>query len=171
MISTSSRNLVSEYNSTKTDIIQIRKNINANQSKKFIKCPQCHNLCIINFKDYKINLDNCGNCEHINNNIQLEDFNETQNKKKICNECRKSKNGQYYLCKECEKIMCENCKDKHEKIEKMIEYESVYFSCIKHEQEFKYYCQKCKKNMCENCKNEENLKEHKIIELEKMITV
>ena len=145
MTSTTTRNLVSECNSTKTDIIQIRKNINANQSKKFIKCPQCDNLCIINIKDYKINLNNCGNTEHINNNIQLEDFNKTQNKKKVCDECRKAKNGQYYLCKECDKKMCENCKDKHERIEKMIEYESVYFSCIKHEQEFKYYCQECKK--------------------------
>ena len=170
MISTSRNNLVSENNSTKTDIILIRKNNNANQSKELIKCPQCHNLCIINFKDYKINLDNCGNSEHINNNIQLDDFNEMQKKKKECNECGKSKSSQYYISKDSGKIICENCKDKHETIEKMIEFESIYFSCIKHEQEFKYYCQDCKKNMCENCKNEENGQNHKIIELKKMVT-
>ena len=50
---------------------------NGIKQSKFIICPNCKNNCEIKIKDYKITLNQCGNCNSTEN-IFLDEFKNTQ---------------------------------------------------------------------------------------------
>ena len=58
------------------DINNNNERINEKENKDII-CPYCGENCIIDIKDYKINLNKCDNKHNINN-ILLDEFNNTQ---------------------------------------------------------------------------------------------
>ena len=69
---------------------------------KDIICPKCGENCLIEIKDYKINLCKCDN-KHSISNILLDEFNNTQIIKEVkCNICNKNKleifNNRIYKC-------------------------------------------------------------------------
>ena len=137
----SNRILEGSSSTTREQILNLRNNRDINQSKKYIKCPECHRICLIKFKEYKFNLEDCGNNEHINNNIQLNDFDKTQKKRRQCNICNKFKNGQFFSCFECNELMCYHCKIRHSEHQDIIENELIDFLCNRHQKEFIYYYQ------------------------------
>jgi hypothetical protein len=74
---------------------------------KEIICPICGENCLINFEDYKINLNKCDN-KHSKNNILLNKYKNTQmiyESKIKCKKCEntkaKSHNNIFYKCFTC----------------------------------------------------------------------
>ena len=107
--------LVYDTNST---VINEDKKI---KKSKDIICPKCSELCLIDFKDYKIILNNCKNNHE--NIISMNEFDNTQNINEnliICNICNNSNKGKtynnkFYICGTCNKKICPLCKDSHNK--------------------------------------------------------
>ena len=158
----------------KMNILVYDKNptiINENERKiksKDIICPKCGEICLIEFKDYKIILNNCKNKDE--NIISLNEFENTQNineNKIICNICNinnksKSYKNKFYMCGTCKKNICLLCKENHNKDHIIIEYENKNYICHKHNEVLISYCDKCKDNLCMQCQlDHEN--NHKII--------
>ena len=156
---------------TQKDLISINTN---RSSPKYIKCPECQGLCLIDFKDYRINLIDCGNPEHINNNISLEDYLEktqTRQRPKNCDICNQDKNGEFYFCNSCNKKFCNGCQRNHEENNRghdIIEYELINFACLSHNKEFTLYCERCKINICEECESQHPQDGHTLIRLNTM---
>ena len=126
------------------------------QSKDVI-CPKCGEICLIEFKDYKVRLNNCkNNHESI---ISLNEYEETQNINEnkiicgICNQNDKSKsyNNRFYICGICNKNICLLCKENHNKDHKIIDYENKNYICNKHNDSLISYCEICKENLCMQC--------------------
>ena len=134
---------------------------------KDIICPKCGELCLINFQDYKIILNNCKNKHE--NIITINEFDRTQNINEnlimcdICNNNNKGKtyNNIFYTCGACKKNICPLCKDKHNKDHKIIDYDNKNYICNKHNEQYSLYCDLCKENLCLRCDTEHN--NHKII--------
>ena len=64
---------------------------------KDIICPKCGELCLINYDDYKIKLNNCKNKHE--NIISFNEFESTQNineDKIICDICKINNKGKTY---------------------------------------------------------------------------
>ena len=141
---------------------------------KDIICPKCQEICKYKIIGYKIKLYDCEN-GHINENIALDEFLNTQNidQTKIkCGICKIAKKVMFteffYKCYECKTNMCPNCKDKHDKTHSIIKYDEKYYKCNKHTKEkFVKYCEDCKKDICLSCINEH--KTHKSIGYEEKI--
>ena len=88
---------------------------------KDIICPSCKEISILNFKDYKICLNNCIN-KHVFSNILFEQFNDFQKideSKILCNYCNINKkdtnNNQFYKCCNCKINICPTCKLTYDK--------------------------------------------------------
>jgi len=151
--------LVEEYDDDIKDDILLK------QSKDVI-CPQCKEICIINFKDYyQINLDNCIN-GHCYTNILLEEFYDLQkiNESEIlCKNCNNNKmeafNNKFFKCCNCNINLCPLCKQSHNKNDKIIDYELKDYYCNNHGEKFIIYCEECRKNLCNLCqiKNHKNV--------------
>ena len=169
--------------SKKTNIIINKKNINDNIIiSNDIICPICKDICIINFKNFKFNLD-CQ--EHNEHNYKkdyqlLENFEKKQNILYInCHECKKEYNGnisnnESFFCFQCHKNLCRDCKSKHS--EKNINHIIVdkrfeHYICKEHGQKFISYCKQCgkNKNLCSLCKSDhyKNNNNHEIIDYRK----
>jgi len=160
-------------NEKKISLIVHNQKNNENKSEKEIIsneiiCPICKENIFINFKDYKINLNECKNGHKMENIL----FNEYENIQKmylskiICNECCKYKsniNEEFYLCNECSANLCPLCKFKHNKSHNIINYNDKYSICKKHNNTYIKYCKECKENICFLCINEH--KNHNIIDL------
>ena len=137
------------------------------KSKQII-CPECKEPCRIKLENYKIKLYDCIK-GHVKENINLIDFNNTQQidlstiKCDKCDEKNKSNtfNNDFFVCLSCKQNLCPICKDKHEKKSKehnIINYEQKFFICQEHNDFYIDYCQKCKTNLCTFCVREH--KEH-----------
>ena len=98
---------------------------NINENEKFVKsseiiCPKCGEICLINFKDYKIRLHNCKNGHNIEN-ILFDEYNKTQKidlSKIIYDDCKnKNKNNtfnnKFFKCLSCNNNICPLCKMTH----------------------------------------------------------
>ena len=148
------------------------------EEKKIIKkskqiiCPECKENCLINFKDYKLNLNNCDK-KHIKENILLKNFNDLQiidESLILCKNCFKSKedvtdNLMYYCCN-CNINLCLLCKLNHSKNNgdhQLIDYDFKNYLCYKHGEKFISYCINCNKNLCDICEIEDKKQNHKFI--------
>ena len=143
--------LVDEYNN--------KDKLSLTLSKDII-CPSCKEICILNFKDYKICLDNCKN-NHFFENILFDEFNEFQKideSEILCNNhnCENNKkesfNSKFYKCCICKINICPLCKSIHDKTHKLIDYELKNYICNEHGEINTKYCKECNQNLCEKCK-------------------
>ena len=167
----------SKDNEIKILVYDIIDNNNEKETKlkdyKDIICPECGEICLIEFQDYKIILNKCLN-KHSIENILLDEFNDLQNNKElntVCNNCKKNKNeiykNQLYKCCNCKINICPICKSKHNEDHILIEYELKNYLCNVHGEKYIYYCQECKKNLCDLCETEHN--NHNYFSLNKLI--
>ena len=128
---------------------------------KEIKCPKCDENTFLNFSNYKINLKNCKN-GHCMNKILINDFMKTQNtdtsasKIIYCSLCsrRSSYQSSFFICFSCNKNLCVSCKEKHNKIHRIINYTDKNFICSEHSGIYQKYCITCKKNICISCEKD-----------------
>ena len=142
-------------------VYDIDKNEKINQVKDII-CPLCMQNCIIEIKDYKVNLNKCDNKHNINN-ILLDEYNNTQKIDEIkikCNNCNKNKfeiyNNKIYKCYKCNTNLCPLCKSSHNKEHIIIDYDLINYICNKHDEKYSSYCKECEKNICDTCKLDHN---------------
>ena len=152
-------NLMDKQN-LKMNILVYEKNasiINENKriiNSKDIICPKCGELCFIDFKDFKIILNNCKNKDETI--LSLNEFENSQKineNKIICNICNinnksKSYNNKFYICGTYNKNLCLLCKENHNKNHIIIDYDNKNYFCHKHNEPFDSYCEKCKHNLC-----------------------
>ena len=121
---------------------------------KEIICPECLEICLLNIKDFKINLFHCKNGHKIEN-IGLKEFNNMQiiNESKIkCFNCNNNKsttyNNEFFICLTCNKYLCPLCKSNHDKTHKIIEFDKKNYICNIHYDSYISYCKECKTNLC-----------------------
>ena len=143
-----------------------------NNNDKIIKskdiiCMKCKEPCRIIIENYKIKLYECPN-GHINNNIKLLDFDNTQNiniSKIICNKCpykNKGNSDEFYKCLTCKINLCILCRSNHNNTHNIIKYDEKDYICDIHNENIIKYCIDCNKNICFSCEEHEN---HKTIYL------
>ena len=136
-----------------------------NEKERIIKskdiiCPQCGELCLLNFNEYKIELNNCKNKHE--NIMSINEYDDTQNineNKIICDICKERNKGKiydniFYLCGTCNKCICPLCEDVHCKnnIDHiLINYEYKNYLCHRHNEPFSAYCDICRENLCTQC--------------------
>ena len=139
---------------------------------KDIICPICKEICIINFKDYKITFNNCKN-KHSISKILFEEFKDFQKiieSEIICHKCNNNKNettdNKFYKCFNCNINLCPLCKLNHGKTENkkhlIIDYDIKNYYCNEHGQRYISHCEECNKDYCDICENHYN---HIIINL------
>ena len=136
---------------------------------KNIICPKCKELCFININNYKISLNKCKN-QHNIENILLNDFESQQTidlKNIKCHNCGIDKsninNSIFYICFNCKKNLCPQCKSNHDRGHNIINYEEKDFKCSTHYESFNSYCKNCNKNLCPLCKEDNEHADHEII--------
>ena len=127
------------------------------KDSKYIICPRCTEICLININNYKINLFNCKN-KHCFSNLLLSELNDFQkiNESKIkCHKCKINKsettNNQFYKCLDCNINLCPLCKTAHNKNHKKIDYEMKNNCCNSHGERYISYCKDCNQNFCDLC--------------------
>ena len=106
---------------------------------KDIICPKCQKPCRIKMKDYKIKLYECIN-DHIYNNIDIQEFEETQNiniSNIICEICKinnksNCQNYEFYYCITCKKNICTLCRPNHNYKHYIIGAEEKNYMCVIH---------------------------------------
>ena len=129
------------------------------ESKNII-CPKCKQNAKIDIKNYKINLYDCKN-KHSIKNIVLNDYEDIQlinEDKLICGICNKkvNDNDDFYFCLKCQKNICLICKQNHDNIHIIINYNQKDYSCAEHNEQYISYCCNCEKNMCMMCEDRHN---------------
>lgn len=119
-----------------------------------IICPECQKKCLLEMKDFKINLSDCPN-GHSTKNLLLDKFISIQKKdiKEIgCDVCQENvQENQCYICNTCDVDLCSKCRLEHNKFHKIINYEDKIYICKKHDRTFDSFCKKCKENICSSC--------------------
>ena len=153
----------------KDDNDKSQTNIKSND----IICPDCKEPCRIAMENYKIKLYECIN-GHIKNNIDINDFENTQTinlSQIICDECKLKNKGncpkkEFYRCLTCKKNLCILCKPNHNHTHNIILYDQKNYMCQLHNEHLIKYCTKCKKNICFSCQEHKN---HKQISFEDLI--
>ena len=129
-----------------------------------IICPDCKKPCQYGIKNYRIQLyhdikENERVITHNNENIKLCEFINTQKldlseiKCEKCTNKNKSNtvNNDFYICKDCKINLCPICKSEHDKDHIIINYDSKYYICDKHNKAFIKYCEDCKMDTCLDC--------------------
>jgi hypothetical protein len=128
---------------------------------KNVICPICKELCLINFKDYKIFFSNCKNKHKISNILfnEFDDFLKINEAKILCDKCDNKKsetnNKKFYKCMNCCINLCPLCKLSHEKNNKnhmILDFDLKNYFCKEHQERYIYYCEKCKEDFCDACK-------------------
>ena len=141
---------------------------------KDVICPECKENIILNFEDYKINLQGCKN-NHKYDSILLDKFGETQ---KItlngikCNICEINNKGitynnEFYKCITCDKDICPLCRTKHDKEHLIINYDDKNYICKMLNESFIKYFKTCKEDICIICENEH--KNHDMLDFSEII--
>ena len=113
-------------NQSKINILVYDKHstiINTNnhfEISKDVICPECGEICLIKFDDYKIKLYDCKNNhkKYISLNV-YEDTEKIDESKIVCNICKKKKNEsnnkKFYICGTCNIYCCPLCSSIHQK--------------------------------------------------------
>ena len=74
----------------------------------------------------------------------------------------------YFYCKECTELLCDNCLKKHNTMYNDHHYVNLIkfdTTCILHNETYDYYCVDCKKNICQYCSDDFH-SEHNLIDLD-----
>ena len=127
---------------------------------KDIICKECKEPCRIEIEDYKIKLYECPN-NHMNDNIKLIDFDDTQNiniSKIKCNKCpykNKGNSDEFYKCLTCKINLCILCRSYHNNSHNIIKYDDKNYICEIHNENIIKYCIDCNKNICFSCSSHE----------------
>ena len=139
--------LVFEYeNGKNADILK--------QSKNII-CPICKEICMINFKDYKITFNNCKNNHRFSNILfnEFEKFQKINESKITCNKCGEKKSetncNKFYKCFDCNIDLCPIHYQSHGNENKnhlIIDYDIKNCFCYKHGQRYIFHCEHCNKD-------------------------
>ena len=142
-------------------------------------CPKCKKIPKININYIELEASfqcECGYFKLPNIIDFYRIFTEQRNQQKpdICTNCQRknefyeliSKSPQQYeafiykYCCECKKVLCFECKKKHEEsnpkhslMANLIEFNSI---CISHKKKLSHFCKDCFINLCEECKNAHN---------------
>ena len=143
------------------------------QKDYFKKCELCFRKGIYNNKFYKCSNSEKYLCEFCKNNFDTQNEYKEEKEKKdhyYYNRCSKCKNknadkNNYYYCFDCEKNICQNCKNSHCGEHDCIEEKEKNKKCLKHNKGFKYFCLQCQLNFCKECKG--NHQNHFYVEIEK----
>ena len=143
------------------------------KESKYIICPKCKEICLLNFDNYKITLNNCKN-GHCFRNMLMNNFNDFQKineSKIICNKCKNNKlettQNKFYKCCECNINLCPLCKSLHNKNHLILDYDNKDYYCNNHGERNIIYCKKCNKDLCDICFDGDH-KNHDIIFLYKI---
>ena len=135
------------------------KEIDSLKISKDIICPECLEDCIINFKDYKITLNNCY-YKHTYSNILINEFDDYQKineAKIICSNNKFNTNkseayeNKFFICCNCNINLCSMCKSLHNKNHILIDYDSKNYICTVHAEKYIFYSKKDDKNLCDLC--------------------
>ena len=179
------KNIMNESDKQNNKMIILVYSINKTIKNNYIKskdiiCPECKEICKYEIKNYRIKLYDCKN-GHIKENIQLNEFNNTQNidiSDIICDNCKHNNmlntyNNEFYKCNECNVNLCPLCKSIHDKTHMIINYDNKNYICNKHNETFVKYCDDCKKDICLYCINEHSnhnilLYEDKLIDIKRI---
>ena len=142
---------------------------------KDLRCLDCFliPLLSLNSLSHSININcNFGHSRTINleEYLQIGYNNNFINLK--CNKCKKQilKNEikNYFYCKECTELLCDNCLKKHNTMYNDHHYVNLIkfdTTCILHNETYDYYCVDCKKNICQYCSDDFH-SEHNLIDLD-----
>ena len=140
------------------------ENDSLKQSKDII-CPICNEICLINFKDYKITFSDCKNGHRFTKTMLDEflDFQKIDESKILCDKCEKGNekkksevnNNLFHKCCTCNINLCPLCNNKHRKNEKkhlIINYDVKNYLCNKHAERYIFHCKECNKDLCDICR-------------------
>ena len=132
------------------------------KQSKYIICPICTEICLINLNDYRIIFSNCRN-GHRFTKIMLDEyfyFQKIDESKIICDKClgedKRNKNevnnNLFYKCFTCNINLCPLCKNKHDKILLIINYDNKNYHCNEHGERYISHCKECMKDLCDSCR-------------------
>jgi len=156
--------LCQDKNNIKLLVFELETEEEDNESiikSRNIICPICKELCLINFKDYKIFFSNCRNNHKLSNILfnELNDFLKINEAKILCDKCNNKKsetnNKQFYKCMNCYINLCPLCKLNHAKNNKnhiILDFDLKNYYCNEHQERYIYYCEKCKEDFCDSCR-------------------
>ena len=133
----------------------IKMNSKINQSI-FPICPKCKESVRFDINNFKIICSGCKNGHETKMLINEYEDNQKIDISKIkCNECSENKSSTYnneiYLCNECKVYLCPLCKNTHNKIHNINNYDLKDYICILHNEIYVSYCRECKINICLKC--------------------
>ena len=139
-----------------------REKIKTLKQSREIICPICKELCVINFKNYKISLKNCINKHCFPNLIinEIYDFQKIDEEEILCKKCGNNKleayENKFYICCNCNINLCPLCKNSHDKKHTIIKYEDKNKICNKHGERYIIYCKDNNENKCDLCDMKNN---------------
>ena len=151
--------------------------INQEEKEKdfpIIRCEDCNEVVKIKFNMNKKEISLKCEKEQKKKNIPFDEFFKTLNKYHEINCCQfcnnKNEPQKYYLCKTCSnKILCEDCFQKHNKKDDVINFK-IDSSCKKHYIPYESYCPICKESICVYCSTEHDEEhERKVYLLKKIL--
>ena len=134
-----------------------REKIKTLKQSREIICPICKELCVINFKNYKISLKNCINKHCFPNLIinEIYDFQKIDEEEILCKKCGNNKleayENKFYICCNCNINLCPLCKNYHDKKHIITKYEDKNKICNKHGERYIFYCKDNNENKCDSC--------------------
>ena len=109
------------------------------------------------------------------------DFQKIDESKIICDKCmgvdknKKSEvnNNLFYKCLICNINLCPLCKDKHDKMHLIINYDFKNYICIEHGERYISRCKDCMKDLCDNCRYDDkhNSSYHKVSFIYELIKI
>ena len=143
---------------------------------KEVICPKCGENALINIDNYKISIS-CLKNKHKLENISLEDFYTCQKKgfsNIFCHKCysknrNNTYNNEFFICNDCNKNLCYECKLLHDKNHNIIKYIEKYNYCgIHYKKKYKSYCERCKTNLCIDCERAHKYN-HNIIQFKQLL--
>ena len=148
-------------------VIEEQDSNNSLIKSNFIICPECYESAFFSIKNFKINIM-CYKCGHQTKDLQLMEFEKTQYKdesKIKCDECGNSKcqinKNEFFMCFNCQKYLCLECKKNHNISHFIKDYEEKHFFCKYHFDSYLAFCSDCNIDICNKCEDEH--KNHKII--------
>ena len=155
-------------NKMKVLVHSIEKSNDVFAKSKEIICPKCFNPCRIKIENSTIKLYDCIE-GHITEDINLNEFKNTQNinlSKIICDKCKEKNKGNsfnhdFYICTTCKQKICPLCKSFHDSEHNIIDYNKKNYICQNHGDSYIKYCKDCKTNLCVLCETEH--KDHETV--------